>query len=513
MNQIIVSRTHIKITDYEPGMSPWIENTFSIWNPSYHRRDIMGMHYDRDTRVLYVPRGTPVEQLERIFNTVAITDYSHTPIRNIGKVGLTKGPRDEDQKEALRFMIGADKYAYTINKPMLHLNLNTGKGKSYCSVATTAFNEMASIIITDGIGVLDQWYNYFLEYTDIKPNEIYYITGSPSIQKLFKRDLSQYKIFLATHGTINSYAGANGWPAVGDLFAYLGIGLKFYDEAHKCFDNMCMIDFYSNVFKTFYITATPHRSDSFEENIYQLYFNGTPSINLFKIDEDPHTMYAGILYNSHPSPMDIEACKSNYGMDRNAYTDYVVRQPNFHKMLHILINQAINKPGKSLWYIGTNSAIMYVRNWIYENYPELVGSVGVYTSIVPPEKKKQQLERKIILSTTKSAGAAMDITDLVETVPLAEPFKSKVLAQQTLGRTRASNTIYKEVVDVGFPTIRRFYNTKKPVFMKYATDCKEIMLKDAELDRRANEILKKRENAVFPIIFFDDTFENLPSTN
>ena len=152
---------------------------------------------------------------------------------------------------------------------------------------------------------------------------------------------------------------------------------------------------------------------------------------------------------------------------------------------------------------------MYVRDWIYTNYPELVGSVGVYTSIVPQEKKREQLKRKIILSTTKSTGAAMDIKDLVETVPLAEPFKSKVLAQQTLGRTRASDTIYKEVVDLGFPTIRRFYNDKKPVFMKYATDCKEIMLKDAELDRRANEILERRKNAIFPIIFHDDTFENL----
>lgn len=509
MNQIIVSRTHIKITNYEPGMAPWIENTFSIWNPSYHRRDVIGMHYDRKTKILYLPRGTSIENLERTFNTVAIIDNSVTKVRNIGNIALTYGPRDDDQREALKFMIGMEKYYHTADKSMLSVNLNTGKGKSYCAVATMSFYEVASIVITDNVGVLDQWRDYILEYTDIKIGEIYYLTGSPSIQKLFKRDFSQYRIFLATHGTLNSYANTYGWPAVGELFDYLGIGLKFYDEAHKCFDNMCLIDFYSNVFKTYYLTATPHRSDYYEDNIYRIYFNSAPSIDLFHIDEDPHTMYAGLLYNSHPSPMNIQDCKSNYGMDRNAYTDYVVRQPNFHKLLHILINQAINKPGKSLWYIGTNSAIMYVRNWIYDNYPELVGSVGVYTSIVPPEKKREQLDRKIILSTTKSAGAAMDIKDLVETVPLAEPFKSKVLAQQTLGRTRASDTIYKEAVDLGFPTIRRFYNYKKPVFMKYATECKEIMLKDSELDRRANEILKKRENAVFPIIFNDDTFDNL----
>ena len=94
MNQIIVSRTHIKITNYEPGMAPWIENTFSIWNPSYHRRDVIGMHYDRKTKILYLPRGTSIENLERTFNTVAIIDNSVTKVRNIGNIALTYAPGD-----------------------------------------------------------------------------------------------------------------------------------------------------------------------------------------------------------------------------------------------------------------------------------------------------------------------------------------------------------------------------------------------------------------------------------
>ena len=102
---------------------------------------------------------------------------------------------------------------------------------------------------------------------------------------------------------------------------------------------------------------------------------------------------------------------------------------------------AIKKPGKHLFYIGTNEAILYIRDWIYQNFPELVGQVGIYTSIIPPQYKQEQLNRKIILSTTKSAGAAMDIKGLAEVVNLAEPFKSRVLAQQTLGRTRSDNTL------------------------------------------------------------------------
>ena len=121
--------------------------------------------------------------------------------------------------------------------------------------------------------------------------------------------------------------------------------------------------------------------------------------------------------------------------------------------------------------------------------------------MVPPEIKRGELEKKIILSTTKSAGAAMDIRGLVETVNLAEPFKSKVLAQQTLGRTRNSDTLYKDIVDNGFYYTKKFYDAKKPIFKKYATECVEVNLTADELDRRCDAIRLKREELIQPVTF------------
>ena len=164
---------------------------------------------------------------------------------------------------------------------------------------------------------------------------------------------------------------------------------------------------------------------------------------------------------------------------------------------------AIRKPGKHLFYIGTNEAILYVRDWIYENFPELIGQVGIYTSIIPADKKPIELAKKIILSTTKSAGAAMDIKGLVETVNLAEPFKSKVLAQQTLGRTRDANTLYKDVVDTGFFYTKKYYEFKKPIFKKYASECVEINLNNEELVKRSEGIKEDRSKLVQAMDFFD----------
>ena len=98
------------------------------------------------------------------------------------------------------------------------------------------------------------------------------------------------------------------------------------------------------------------------------------------------------------------------------------------------------------------------------------------------------MNNKIILTTTKSAGAALDIPGLEMTIILNEPFKSKQLAIQTLGRTRAKDTMYIEVIDTGFKSIKYYYKSKLPVMNKYATKCSEIILSDNDLDQKVMEL-------------------------
>lgn len=503
MNKIIVYRTHIEINDYTMGDCPVVEKTFSIYDMTYHKRFPKGMIYDKERKVLMLPRGIDIGFLERVFQSEPVVSSEVDPIGDIGSIGLKYKPRDEVQQEAIRFMLSMDKYKHNETSTMLSINLNTGKGKTYCAIATAAYLGFRSIVITDSVGWLEQWRDFFAEYTNITKDEIYLISGTPSLMKLYNRDISKYKVILSTHSTLKSIGDTQGWDKIRDFFKYCQIGIKFYDEAHLNFDNMFQIDCYSNTFITYYLTATPGRSDYREDAIYNLYFKNVPKINLFNVDEDPHTKYAAIRFNSNPNPVQVSSCKNNYGLNRIAYTDYLVRNENFHHLLTILVNMAIRKPGKHLFYIGTNEAILYVRDWIYENFPELIGQVGIYTSIIPADKKPIELTKKIILSTTKSAGAAMDIKGLVETVNLAEPFKSKVLAQQTLGRTRDANTLYKDVVDTGFFYTKKYYEFKKPIFKKYASECVEINLNNEELVKRSEGIKEDRSKLVQAMDFFD----------
>ncbi len=490
MSKIILNQSSIVINNYQLGDCPILENTFSKYDRTTHKYFLKGVLYDEENKRFILPRGIDVSFVEELIGEQALINRQYDEYDKYYTMMMKYKPRDEIQVEALRFMIGIGKYEYTKRCSQLSVNLNTGAGKTYCTVATIAHSGIRSAIITTSTNWLQQWKKCILDYTDTRPNEIFMIIGTPSIFSLLKKDISKYKFILISHNTIKSYGDTYGWEYVTELFKYMRIGYKVYDEAHLNFDNMCMIDYYTNTYKTFYVTATPARSDDDENKIFQYYFRNIPSVNLFNENTDTHTKYVSIRYNSRPSHQAIDECRNQYGLDRNKYVNYIVSNENFYKILTIILNMSIKVEGKVLIFVGTNYGISIIKEWIEENYGYLIGEVGVYTSLTPPDIKKEQLNRKIILSTTKSCGTAVDIKYLKMTVVLAEPFKSEVLARQTLGRTRDNNTFYIEVVDSGFAQIPKYYYAKKHIFEKYAESVSDISLTDKKLDEKYNEILK-----------------------
>lgn len=493
MHKIIIKHSRIEINNYKLGDCKSLENSFSVYDRITHTQFFKAIEYDEDNMKLILPRGIDIYYLEKLFKTNAYLDTKHDEFDTLNtQTKIKYAPRDDVQKEALKFMLGESiQYRYTKSKSQISLNLPTGKGKTYCSIYTASYFNIRSILITSSIGWLNQWKDAIVEYTDIKSREIYMISGTASIHRLLNRDISQYKFILASHNTIKSYGDTYGWNKVNELFKYMRVGLKFYDEAHLNFDNMCKIDFHSNTFKTYYITATPYRSDSDENRIFQLAFKNVPSINLFDENTDPHTKYIAIRFRSEPTPMEVSDCKGAYGLDRNKYVNYLTKKPNYYNMIHLILHLIMKTNGKSLIYIGTNKAIEITKIWIEQNYPELIGHIGVYTSVVK-ENKHEQLNKMIILSTTKSCGAAVDIKGLKNTFVLAEPFKSEVTATQTIGRTRDNNTFYFDIVDDSFPQTRKYYTVKKPIFSKYAESCTEIKISSDELNMKVINILNNR---------------------
>jgi len=515
-NRIKVCSSCIRIDNYSQGECPQLERNFQVWNPIYHKFDMVGMYYDEKNKKLYLPKGLDLYKIKGYLNEKYYTKISPNEYKTIDGILMKYLPRDEDQKTALRFMCGLNEFEENQQHSQLCLSLSTGKGKTYCSIATASFLKIKSIVITHSNTLLNQWKDNIVEYTSLNEDDVMFISGSPMLNMILNNKspkADRAKIFLCTHATIRSFADTYGWDKLNQVFINLGIGIKFIDEAHKNFNNMLMIDFFTNVYKTYYVTATPQRSDWKEDRIYQLSIKNVPMIDLFDEDDDPHTSYVAIKWNSRPNAMQLSECHNSYGLDRNKYVDYVTKQPNFFKIMTIVMDMVLKCNGRVLMYIGTNEGIIRVYKWISDNYPEFLCDVGVYTSAVSKEDKmNRERPKKLLLSTTKSAGEGEDIKGLKMTILVAEPFKSQVLSRQTLGRTRDRGTMYVELVDMGFKQIKKFYYSKLEVFNKYATDTSDIIIDQYELDRRYEMIMKERnQRPLCPFMLYDPRFFTYPN--
>lgn len=511
MDKIEVRNTCIVINDYNMGDCPQLEEIFRVYNPITHGFDIFGFYYDKENKKLYLPAGLDLWKIRGYFNEKYYNRVQNHPYKTIDNLKIKFPPRDEEQIQTLMFTTGLNEYAENQYSSQLSVNLNTGKGKTYCSIATVCFFKIKTMIITGSNSLLSQWKDEIIKYTNLEPNEVTQISGSDTINMILmgnSKKANESKFFLCSHSTLRSFGDTYGWEKVNDLFSYLGIGIKIFDECHTNFSNMLMIDFYTNVWKTYYVTATPGRSSWRENRIFQLSLKNVPAIDLFDENNDPHTSYVAIKWNSRPNPQQISMCRNKYGLDRMKYIDYVTKQPAFYDMMRIVMDLVIKCKGRVLMYIGTNDGILRVYYWLGQNYPEFLGDIGIFTSLLSKEQKLNEKRKKLLLSTTKSAGLGEHIEGLKMTIVLAEPFKSEIIARQTLGRTRDDNTLYIELVDLGFKYIKKFYFDKLPVFNKYASDVSDTLIDQYELTRRTDNIVKSRTKwQESPICLGDNRFD------
>lgn len=510
----MLKQTSMVVNNYEIGDCTKLESFFTLFDKNTFEKYIYGMEYDEEKRRLILPRGLDISYVEDITNRVAMYDKKHDPFDIIEPLRMKLAPRDDIQKQTIKFLVGVDEYDYTSGYSQLGLSLNTGAGKTYCSTAYLSLIKHRGIIISTSNSIISQWEERLMQYTNIKKSEILFIKGSYTCSKILndKIDISKIKVILCTHSTLRSYASQFGWDKIGEIFKKLRVGTKIYDECHKDFLNLYKIDYNTNTYKTIYISATLNRSCVYEDEVYQLYFKNVPVINLFNPEIHNRTKYLAIKYDSLPSAKDRQYVYDyKYGINRLRYIDYITNNTQFYQMCHYIINFIYKKTKdneKALIYIGTNEAIERFYRWFVENFPSRYNDIGVFTSIMSNNKKYQELNKKIILSTTKSAGEGIDIQGLKISVVLAEPFKSKVIAKQSLGRTRDNDTLYIELVDISISKLKEYYDFKKSVFSEHATECYETSfdrnkveaitpVKDLILWKEDNEAIKENLSTIF----------------
>ena len=115
------------------------------------------------------------------------------------------------------------------------------------------------------------------------------------------------------------------------------------------------------------------------------------------------------------------------------------------------INKSKNKDrdDKIALIVEKNEHVEILYNHIKENYKEF--TVGKYSGLIEnKQKRNEELNNRIIVSTLKSFGKALDIPKLRYLICLTT-FSSQVITKQLLGRLRNnfnSSSIYFDICDV-----------------------------------------------------------------
>jgi superfamily II DNA or RNA helicase len=336
---------------------------------------------------------------------------------------------------------------------------------------------MKALIITHVDNIRDQWYNAFLKFTNIKEDRMFNIVGSSTIQSILKGEVDA-DIYFINHKTILSYAQANGWESVGDFIKKLKIGIKVYDEAHLCFRNILRTDMFSNVYKTFYLSATFDRSDDKESRIFKKAFANTERFGRGcdgYVDRDKNIIYVPLLYRSEMNERDQAKCMTNYGFSFNRYLDIMLSEYN-DKLLNMVLYaiHLCNKiEGRVLITTSTVESIKIFKELI-NKYVGKTKYVGLYYSGLSSEEKEDVINNAdIIISTIRGNGTGSDIKRLRAIINI-ESFSSPIIANQLAGRLRPygnEDSYLFDIVDLSHNSLNNQYKSRlKQMKLK----CKDI---------------------------------------
>ena len=125
LDEIIVKHSSIQITNYTLGECQKLEDIFSVFDRITFSTYPLGIYYDEETKILYVPRGVDIRYIENLLGKSARLDNNHQSYSTVDNPIMLKYlPRDDTQKTSLRFMIGVGEYKDMIYKSQQALNLS-----------------------------------------------------------------------------------------------------------------------------------------------------------------------------------------------------------------------------------------------------------------------------------------------------------------------------------------------------------------------------------------------------
>lgn len=401
-------------------------------------------HLDEETNTLFIPSGISDEFIQNYlpgFNLQTRT-YQPNNFRFMSKkyeIPSGFSLRDNLQRLSVNFLVGMSTYKNSriFNKKVLVLP--TGSGKTVICSLSGILMMRKTLIVCPNDNIRNEWVKTLRDIYKVDESKIFSFSSS-DIDRLCTEVLD-YDFFLVLHQSLQSIIRKHGIKSL-DIFASTqGIGLKIVDEVHLFPLSTFQLDYFTNIDKSIYITATFDRSDKNEKKLFKMSFKDAMILDQRSKDYKEadstviHTKYYHVLYDSHCSEYIVKSyLVKQSGFNVCNFTTYAMYKDPKYTLAKILLKVVRDnyKKGKMLILASTKEAVKTIKELLDTMFNNNV-SVGVVLS--GTKNKEEEFQKQIIVSTSKSSGTGVDIHGLV-TLVNTEAYGNEIFTNQLRGRLR-----------------------------------------------------------------------------
>lgn len=286
------------------------------------------------------------------------------------------------------------------------IKMPTGIGKTFTSIYTIAEIKKKTIIFAHKNKLLEQWKDEFLNFTDLKKDDIGFLSTN-NYEKILKK-----KIILCTPHVI-MYAKKHNSVLFLNALATANIGIAFFDEVHCAIgaEELSKASLEISCKRTYGLSATPFRSDNNTDIIH--YHLG----NLIEFPAEPGEIMDPIIYTSH---FDFGVNKAhrkyiNWGGSFNIqkYNKMLLKSDIYCKTMVKVITKLYNSNRTILVLATTEKQLLTIAEMCA--FPK--NDVGIFIGKTDKKTKEKY----------------SDVTDLMEA------FKTKRVVMATVSMARDGN--------------------------------------------------------------------------
>ena len=397
--------------------------------------------------------------------------------------------RNSIQSDVVKFLTSPEEYPYSGRL----VQAGTAVGKSYCAIRAWAHHGTVMLGTFAQMSHLANFKTEILKFTTVTEEEILVIDdGKKTIASALKRspeERDKIKVILVLHRTImssldavidgnNSVIPGKSAEIVELIFRY-GIGLHISDESHLELRSLLRFSMMTNIRETFYLTATPKRTDWKEDILLKTQL---PIHNAFVLVSKPRLLSIQLSFNSGPNEIDVRKSKNIRGyFDIPKYFDYLMSEAqwsNTSERITNLISTILENPNTGSIGVVVSGKIEFLEKTIEllkTSFPEK--EIGNFSSKVKAgEKRNAELEKDIVVTTDKSFNGSVNPIKMTHLIYMA-PITSEVTVEQISGRLRGENglpCIFVDFYDTGFPSLIQQAKIRKTFLKRISLDVRNI---------------------------------------